>query len=246
MNEWWKKFQIVDSETGDPELSSDSFDLEDTDLEIEKKWLNLSRIDPGRFAFFYSKYYDPIFRFINVELQDREVAQDLTNEVFSEALENLNRFRWQGVTFGAWLFRIAYHRRARELRRRGNRNHDIWEAETDHRVAPETADTTLLMDEERQILQEALAELAPIKQEIFRAFYWANLKVREIAVIMEISEPSVKAHLQRGRRQLLRLLLTKGLRRGLAPETMKIVEEWTVQDEGWGLVDDEEEDPRHE
>jgi RNA polymerase sigma-70 factor (ECF subfamily) len=48
-------------------------------------------------------------------------VQDLTSEVFQQALANLARFEWRGVPFAAWLYRIAanaiadhYHRRARE------------------------------------------------------------------------------------------------------------------------------------
>ena len=37
----------------------------------------------------------------------REVAEDLTSEVFHKALTNLQRFEWRGVPFVGWLLRIA-------------------------------------------------------------------------------------------------------------------------------------------
>jgi RNA polymerase sigma-70 factor (ECF subfamily) len=37
----------------------------------------------------------------------REVAEDLTSEVFERAFSNLNKFEWRGVPFAAWLYRIA-------------------------------------------------------------------------------------------------------------------------------------------
>src|SRR6476469_9543049 len=40
-------------------------------------------------------------------VQDRAEAEDLTAEVFHQALANLKRFEWRGIPFAAWLFRIA-------------------------------------------------------------------------------------------------------------------------------------------
>jgi len=238
MENWRQSQQPLEAATGGADLPLDRpapADL-DLDLDIEKKWLNLSQVDPEQFQFFYRKYYEPIFRFVYVEVPDRETAQDITNEVFTIALEKLNRFRWQGYTFGAWLFRIAQNLKAKEKRRLARRPQINWEAESDDVEDPLHADAALLRDEEARILAEALSELEPIRQEIFRAHYWVGLKVREIAIVMDISEPSVKAHLQRGRNDLLRGMLQKGSARGLSPEKMRIVEEWTVRDEGWGLL----------
>lgn len=251
MSDEQKKYQAGDPDFGGDNLPQDgsvhdSSDRNDLELDIEKKWLHLSRIDPEKFTFFYRKYYDPIFRFVFVEIMDQETAQDVTNEVFSEALDNLNRFSWQGCSFGAWLFRIAYHRRQRVLRKRSARDHEVWEAEQDGRVEPVRADDGVLDREERRLLQECLATLSEVRQQIFRAHYWAGLKVREIAIVTEMSEPAVKAHLQRGRRELLRCLLQRGLERGLSADKMKIVEGWTIRGEGWGLLQDDERDPGHD
>jgi RNA polymerase sigma-70 factor, ECF subfamily len=38
---------------------------------------------------------------------DRSEAQDLTSEVFHQALKNLKRFEWCGIPFAAWLYKIA-------------------------------------------------------------------------------------------------------------------------------------------
>jgi RNA polymerase sigma-70 factor (ECF subfamily) len=38
---------------------------------------------------------------------NRTETEDLTAEVFHQALANLKRFEWRGIPFAAWLFRIA-------------------------------------------------------------------------------------------------------------------------------------------
>jgi len=48
-----------------------------------------------------------VYAFIARRIRNREEAQDLTSDVFHQALANLGRFKWRGVPFAAWLFRIA-------------------------------------------------------------------------------------------------------------------------------------------
>jgi len=48
-----------------------------------------------------------VYAFIARRIRNREEAQDLTSDVFHQALANLGRFEWRGVPFAAWLFRIA-------------------------------------------------------------------------------------------------------------------------------------------
>jgi RNA polymerase sigma-70 factor, ECF subfamily len=63
--------------------------------------------DPGRFGDLYELHFDLVYAFIARRVGNRDMAEDLTSEVFHKALANLHRFEWRGVPFGAWLLRIA-------------------------------------------------------------------------------------------------------------------------------------------
>lgn len=63
--------------------------------------------DPSRFADLYEIYFARVYAFIARRVSDRDVAEDLTSDVFHKALANLRQFEWRGVPFAAWLFRIA-------------------------------------------------------------------------------------------------------------------------------------------
>ena len=63
--------------------------------------------DPGRFGDLYELHFDLVYAFVSRRVENRDVAEDLTSEVFHKALANLHRFEWRGVPFGAWLIRIA-------------------------------------------------------------------------------------------------------------------------------------------
>jgi RNA polymerase sigma-70 factor, ECF subfamily len=63
--------------------------------------------DPARFEVLYEKYFKRIFVFIHHRVNDKAITADITSQVFLNALLNINRYKYQGVPFSAWLFRIA-------------------------------------------------------------------------------------------------------------------------------------------
>src|ERR1041385_8946732 len=48
-----------------------------------------------------------VYGYVARRVRDRAAAEDLTSEVFRKALANIERFKWTGAPFGAWLLRIA-------------------------------------------------------------------------------------------------------------------------------------------
>jgi RNA polymerase sigma-70 factor (ECF subfamily) len=75
--------------------------------------------DPSRFAELYENNFDRVYAFIARRVPTRQDAEDLTAEVFHEALRNLGRFEWRGLPFAAWLLGIATKRLAERWRRVG-------------------------------------------------------------------------------------------------------------------------------
>jgi len=73
----------------------------------ERLLVEAAQKDRARFAELYELHFDSVYLFIARRVQTREIAEDLTADVFHKALANLHRFEWRGVPFGAWLLRIA-------------------------------------------------------------------------------------------------------------------------------------------
>jgi RNA polymerase sigma-70 factor (ECF subfamily) len=38
---------------------------------------------------------------------DEFIAEDLTSQTFEKAIKNIQTFKWQGVSFSSWLYKIA-------------------------------------------------------------------------------------------------------------------------------------------
>src|SRR3989442_12568322 len=77
--------------------------------EAERLLIEAAQRDPSRFAELYEDNFERVYAFIARRVRDRDEAEDLTSEVFHQALANLARFEWRGVPFAAWLFLTAAH-----------------------------------------------------------------------------------------------------------------------------------------
>jgi RNA polymerase sigma-70 factor, ECF subfamily len=73
----------------------------------ERLLIEAAQQDPARFAELYELHFERVYAYVVRRVQDRAESEDLTAEVFHQALANLKRFEWRGIPFAAWLFRIA-------------------------------------------------------------------------------------------------------------------------------------------
>src|SRR6202047_1715148 len=75
--------------------------------------------DPSRFADLYERNFHRVYAYVVRRVGDRHQAEDLTADVFREALAGIGKFEWRGVPFAAWLLRIAARVIADYFRRSG-------------------------------------------------------------------------------------------------------------------------------
>ena len=63
--------------------------------------------DPSRFGELYEENFYRVYAYVARRVGDRHEAEDLTADVFREALAGIGKFKWRGVPFAAWLLRIC-------------------------------------------------------------------------------------------------------------------------------------------
>ncbi len=68
----------------------------------------------------YRALAGPVFSYLTTQVRRREDAEDLTGQVFLEAMRGIRTFKGDSAAFRGWLFRIA-HNRAVDLARRLSR-----------------------------------------------------------------------------------------------------------------------------
>jgi RNA polymerase sigma-70 factor (ECF subfamily) len=212
-----------------------------SDLEIEKKFLQLTRIDPEQFRFFYEKYHDVIFNYIFLKTEDYELAGDLTGDVFLEALTKLDEFTWQGYSFGAWLFHIARRTVGRHYRRAVHPAESVFETNRIKANAQPTPGQETVRSQDMHLVRQCMRQLSPDKNDALVFHYWLDMTVKDIAVVMKTSESNVKKHLVRGRRHMLKWFKEHGLDLGLSEAGRKMIREVDAFESGWHLVDQTDE-----
>src|SRR2546425_553651 len=73
----------------------------------ERTQVEAAQRDPSRFADLYEQNFYVVYAYIARRVGDRHQAEDLTADVFREALAGIQKFEWRGVPFAAWLMGIA-------------------------------------------------------------------------------------------------------------------------------------------
>ena len=151
-----------------------------------------ARRDPEAFAALYRRYLTPVYRYLYSRLGSVHDAEDITTQVFIDALEGLSANHYRaGGCFSAWLFTIARRRLVDFYRQRpATPLGEIQSTEPGLLAALEKSD-------DLKRLSHLLAQLDEEKQELLRLRFSAELGFAEIALLENRSEAAVKMALYR-------------------------------------------------
>ncbi|MGO9453913.1 MAG: RNA polymerase sigma factor [Candidatus Binataceae bacterium] len=168
----------------------------------ERRLIEAAQRDSRRFADLYESNFERVYAFIVRRVRDRHEAEDLTADVFHQALKHLGRFEWRGIPFAAWLYRIA----ANEISDRASRA-------VKQRTAPQSDDPPedpggpcLDEIEHRARLFRMVEKLPPDQRRVIILRFSEERSIRDIAHQLKRTEGAVKQLQFRGL-QNLRLLM---------------------------------------
>jgi RNA polymerase sigma-70 factor (ECF subfamily) len=164
-------------------------------LDSEKMLVMKAQADPNDFEPLYNQNFEGIFRFVYQRLENKEEASDLTSQVFLKALVSLKQFRFRGVPFSAWLFRIAINEiNTFYTRSKKNRVVNIETVKLNEHF--EVSDSDL--KEER--IERIISEIKNLKGDdllLVEMRFFENRSFSEIGDIMKITENNAKVRVYR-------------------------------------------------
>ena len=131
--------------------------------------------DPARFVDLYEENFERVYAFVSRRVHSRTDAEDITAEVFHQALANIAKFEWRGAPFASWLYRIAANavadRWQRASREQGNlRSGDPadpsepFDAEKSERAARLFNLVNGLPEDQRRVVEMRFAEEKSIRE----------------------------------------------------------------------------------
>jgi RNA polymerase sigma-70 factor (ECF subfamily) len=168
------------------------------------------RGDVSAFEQLVKRYDRNVFRIAQHITQNREDAEDVVQDAFLKAYENLDRFQ-ENSKFYTWLVRIAVNESLMKLRRRrSDRTVSLDEdIETEEDTMPrEVADWSpnpeqlYKQGELKDILRRTIQGLPASFRTVFVLRDVEGLSTEETAEALDLSIPAVKSRLLRARLQL--------------------------------------------
>jgi RNA polymerase sigma-70 factor, ECF subfamily len=160
-----------------------------TNQPTERLLVEAAQRDPARFADLYEDNFERVYAYVSRRLTDRGAAQDVTSEVFHQALANLGRFEWRGVPFLVWLLRIAANAIADHWRR-VSREQQLGDQDAPDSFPVDPANIEQV--ERRALLFRLVRTLPPDQRRVIEMRFAEEKQIREIAQELGRSEGSIK------------------------------------------------------
>ncbi len=154
---------------------------------------------PPDFEAWFRDYRESVYRYVRFRVPTREVAEDVTSEVFLKALRALGRYDPKRSAPRTWLLRIARNAVTdylRSLRRKGSL-HISLDRVPDLVSRGPSQEERLLREEQLRRLFNAAATLRPADQEILSLRYGVGLGNTEIAEALKITSNAVAVRIHR-------------------------------------------------
>ncbi len=159
--------------------------------------------DAEAFGLLYDRYANDVFTYLYYRLGDLPTAEDLTSEVFLKAWRSIKHYRYQGIPFIAWLYRIAHNLLVDHHRREGRRPVQV-SATVDE--VPDGGRSGLTEALNRADLLRAIARLSEDQQQVIVMRFILGMSSPEIAEVLGRSKGAIDALQHRALKNLRRLL----------------------------------------
>jgi len=146
--------------------------------------------DKEAFAQLYENYFDKIYRYVVLKIGKAD-AEDVTQQVFIKALQAIASFKWQGIPFSAWLFRIAHNQVVDYLRKEKK----VIKVPLNESSSRSDSDPQQMAERSLDIEQliSATRQLTRAQREVIGLRFAGELSVAETARVMSKSEGAIKA-----------------------------------------------------
>jgi RNA polymerase sigma-70 factor (ECF subfamily) len=164
--------------------------------------------DPQKFEEIYEAFYTKIFGYVFRRTANYDAAKDIAAETFLKAYTSINKFKWRNISIIYWLYRIAtnelnkYFNSRKYLPESLNRIHEEYGFDITDYSNAETERIQLEEDLEKHRefmrINDLIKKLDIKYQDVISLRFYEQKSIKEIAIILNKKEGTVKSLLSRG------------------------------------------------
>ncbi|MGK5091608.1 sigma-70 family RNA polymerase sigma factor [Deltaproteobacteria bacterium TL4] len=160
-----------------------------------------------QFEVLITRYRNNIYRFILKHVDEPALAEDLSQDTFIAAYQQLASFQGNS-TFLTWLFGIALNKVRNHLNRSPEKRYHFVSEELVANISSQEQTPLEVMENKNSLiaLKRALNQLSPDLKEVAILVCLEGFSYEETAGIMEIPAGTVRSKLYRAREMLRQLL----------------------------------------
>lgn len=179
----------------------------------DKEIILLAKKDRKHFEVLYDKYFELVFRFILKRVASSDLAGDLTQQTFLNAMLALNRYEDRGFAFSSWLCRIAlneingFYRKTKKQRFVELDPQNLGEFLIS--LHPSDEPVKRSDEENANLLSSLMEQLSEKEVNLLQLKFFDKLGHGEIASIVGSSESAVKVRCHRVIKKLRKQLEKK-------------------------------------
>ena len=155
----------------------------------------------------YEENFDKIYRYIVLKIGEKTEAEDMTQQVFLKAFKNISSYKYKGLPFSSWLYRIAHNQIVDYFRKKSKRA----TVPLDESLAAGNSDPRQEVERSLDVedLARATRRLTKAQQEVISLRFAGEFSIAQVARMMDKSEGAIKA-LQHSAIVSLRKVLSTG------------------------------------
>lgn len=165
------------------------------------------------------RYKQMVFTLAIRMLKNREGAEEISQDVFVKAYQNLSKFKGESK-FSTWLYKIAYYASLDAIKK-NKRQIASDDIDAVKEVNLESMESSLHYIENKErttIINKALYQLKEEDRVLLTLFYFEEISIKEISKIMDLTDDNVKVKLFRSRKKLAHIL-----KNVIEPNTINLV-----------------------
>jgi RNA polymerase sigma-70 factor (ECF subfamily) len=178
-------------------------------LPNEEALIARAKAEPVAFAAIYDHYFPRIYNYVRYHVENQEIAEDITAQIFEKALTRLNQFSPKRGSLANWLFGITRYAIRDHLRVKKRRLWCSLDVLARWRSADPLPEQLVIQNDLHAQILKAVTKLRDREKDLIALKFGAKLTNRQIAALTDLSESNVGVILYRTVRKLRTKLVEK-------------------------------------